>query len=120
MLHSSPIIAISNVFHEVSIQVPLGLFHGETEWSMIYSLIQIGPETLNNMTNITYAPTSVGYDILQRALTLVIGLLIIFTLKRLDFTILTPIRGTNDFRPHRVLTTWQVALGNRLYCEISE
>lgn len=44
---------------------------------MLYSIIQIGPEILNNTTNIASQP-STGYDILQGAVALLVGFLIFF------------------------------------------
>jgi hypothetical protein len=44
---------------------------------MLFSIIQIGPEILNNITNIASQP-STGYDILQGAVALLVGVLIFF------------------------------------------
>lgn len=46
---------------------------------MLFSIIQIGPEILNNTTNIASQP-STGYDVLQGAVALLVGFLIFLDL----------------------------------------
>jgi uncharacterized protein YacL len=52
---------------------------------LLYSIIQIGPEILNNTTNTVTRTPTVDYGFLQAAVTLLAAFLIFFTLGRFDF-----------------------------------
>jgi hypothetical protein len=56
---------------------------------VLYSIIQIGPEVLNNITNVTSSSSPLlDYGILQGAATLLAGLLIFLTLGRRHYRLI--------------------------------